>query len=277
MSVKLLLPTLRHERNVDSMTNLVRYAGYCLVLVALLVLYGCGPTHDPSFYIPPNPFSTVRTVAILPVYNATNDVGGAELLRKQTWKEFSYRHYSVLPLEETDRLLRDRLNITIGGQLEYTDAKTIAKALGVDAVVYIYLINFDDITTGVYNVKEVRAGFKLVEGSTGRVIWSRGGGVKSFYVAGRAGVAVTVLKEIGAGSEVPSVIKGLDEIPGIRDWHIVRVIYLEKLEHAAAFSLGEEVVTSLFRTHLKFEVNALLRRVLRSLPAGPGNLLPASG
>jgi len=147
----------------------------------------------------------------------------------------------------------------------------------VDAVVYIYLINFDDITTGVYNVKEVRAGFKLVEGSTGRVIWTHGGGVKSFYVAGKAGVAITVLKEIGSGSDVPSLIKGLNDIPGIRDWHIIRVIYLKKLEHAAVLSLGEEVVTSVFGSHLRFEVNALLRRVLRGLPAGPGNLGPASG
>jgi len=245
-------------------------------LVLILLLSGCGSTHGP-YYIAPNPLSPVRTVAVLPVYNATNDVGGAEIIRRQTWKELAYRHYTLMPLEETDRALRERLNITIGGQLEYTDPVTVAGALGVDAVMYIYLINFDDITTGVYNVKEVRAGFKLVEGSTGRVIWSRGGGVKSFYVAGRSGVAITLLKEIGAGSEVPSVIKGLKDIPGIRDWYIIRVIYLKKLEEAAVLSLGEEVLTSLFRSHLRFEVNALLRRVLRGLPAGPGDLQPASG
>ncbi len=246
------------------------------LVLALLLLAGCGSTHGP-YYIAPNPFSPVRSVAVLPVYNATNDVGGAQLLRKQVYKELVYRHYTVMSLDETDRLLREKMNITIGGQLEYTNAQAVARALGVDAVMYVYLLNFDDITTGVYNVKEVRAGFKLVEGGTGRVIWAHGGGVKSFYIAGRSGVAVTLLKEIGSGTEVPSLIKGLSEIPGLKEWHVIRVIYLKRLEDAAALSFGEEILTSVFRSHLKFEINALLRIVLRSLPAGPGDLLPASG
>ncbi len=249
---------------------------FWIILLPLLFLYGCGATHGP-YYIAPNPYSPVRTIAVLPVYNITNDVGGADMVRRQVYKEFVYRHYSVMPLAESDRMLREKMGITLGGQLEYTNAQAVAKALGVDGLVYGYLLNFDDITTGVYNVKEVRAGFKLIDGSTGGVIWANGGGVKSFYVAGRAGTAVTILKEIGSGREVPSLISGLKDIPGLKDWHIIRVIYLEKLEHAAAFSLGEEIVTSVFRVHLKFETNALLRRVLRSLPAGPGELAPASG
>jgi len=247
-----------------------------LIFISLFLLYGCGATHGP-YYIAPNPFSPVRTIAILPIYNVTNDVGGAEMVRKQVYKEFVYRHYSVLPLEDSDRILREKMGITLGGQLEYTNAQAVAKALGVDGLVYGYLLNFDDITTGVYNVKEVRAGFKLIDGKKGSVIWANGGGVKSFYVAGRSGVAVTLLKEIGSGTEVPSIIEGLHDIPGLRDWHIIRVIYLKKLEQAAVLSFGEEVLTSVFRAHLKLETNALLRRVLRSLPAGPGTLSPASG
>jgi len=71
--------------------------------------------------------------------------------------------------------------------------------------------------------------------------------------------------------------EGLHDIPGLRDWHIIRVIYLKKLEQAAVLSFGEEVLTSVFRAHLKLETNALLRRILRGLPAGPGTLSPASG
>ncbi|MFQ5427378.1 MAG: hypothetical protein ACE5EZ_00200 [Thermodesulfobacteriota bacterium] len=247
-----------------------------LVLFTLLLLSGCGATHGP-YYIAPNPFSTVRTIALLPMYNMTNDVGGAEMVRKQAYKEFVYRHYSVLPIEESDRLLREKMGITLGGQLEYTNPEAVAEALGVDGLVYGYLLNFDDIITGVYNVKEVRAGFKLVHGASGSVIWARGGGVKSFYVGGKAGTAVTILKEIGSGSEVPDLVKGLEEVPGLEEWHIIRVIPLEKLEHAAVISLGEEIVTTMFKTHLKLETNSLLRIILEALPAGPGELAPASG
>lgn len=252
----------------------LRYLG--LLFLPLLVLYGCGATHGP-YYISPNPYSPVRTVAVLPVYNATNDVGGAELIRKQVYGEFVYRHYTVMPIEDSDRLLREKMGITLGGQFGYTTPQAVAEALGVDALVYGYLLNFDDILTGVYNVKEVRAGFKLVEGTTGEVLWARGGGVKSFYVGGKAGTAVTLLKEVGSGSDVPSGMKGISDIPGLKHWYIIRVIPLRKLEEAAVLSLSEEIITSLFRSHLKFEVNALLRRILRALPAGPGDRPPASG
>ncbi len=247
-----------------------------LILISLLLFTGCGATHG-AYYISPNPYSPIRTVAVLPIYNATNDVGGAELIRKQVYGEFVYRHYTVMPLEDSDRLLREKMGITLGGQLGYTTPQAVAKALGVDGLVYGYLLNFDDIITGVYNVKEVRAGFKLIEGTTGDVLWARGAGVKSFYVGGKAGTALTLLKEIGSGSEVPSGMKGISDIPGLDRWYIIRVIPLRKLEEAAVLSIGEEIITSIFRAHLKFETNALLRRILRALPAGPGNRPRASG
>jgi len=247
-----------------------------LIILPLLLLYGCGATHGP-YYIPPNPYSSIRTIAVMPIYNMTNDVGGAAMVRKQVAGELAYRHYTVMPIKESDRLLREKMGLTLGGQLEYTTPQAVAKALGVDALLYGYLLNFDDITTGVYNVKQVRAGFKLIEGATGEVLWAEGGGVKSFYVAGKAGAALTILKEIGAGSEVPSLVKGLSDIPGLDNWYIIRVIPLQKLEEAAVLSFGEEIVTSIFRVHLKFETNALLRRILDALPSGPGALPAASG
>ncbi len=246
------------------------------VILPLLLLYGCGATHGP-YYISPNPYSSIRTIAVMPMYNITNDVGGAAMVRRQVAGELTYRHYTVMPIKESDRLLREKMGLTLGGQLEYTTPQAVAKALGVDALLYGYLLNFDDITTGVYNVKQVRAGFKLIEGATGAVLWAEGGGVKSFYVAGKAGTALTILKEIGAGSEVPSVIKGLSDIPGLDKWYIIRVIPLQKLEEAAVLSFGEEILTSIFRVHLKFETNALLRRILDALPSGPGTLPAASG
>jgi len=83
-----------------------------LIILSLFLLSACGATHGP-YYIAPNPFSPVRTIAILPIYNVTNDVGGAEMVRKQVYKEFVYRHYSVLSLEDSDRLLREKMGITL--------------------------------------------------------------------------------------------------------------------------------------------------------------------
>ncbi|MFQ5442915.1 MAG: GNA1162 family protein [Thermodesulfobacteriota bacterium] len=235
--------------------------------------------------VPPNPFNPVFSIAVLPFYNVTNDAGAPQVVREELEKKLSRRQYSVMPLKEVDRVLRDKMGITLGHQLELTTPEEVGKTLGVDGVVYGYLLNFDDITTGVYNVKQVRAGFKLVETSSGRVMWSGGGGVKSFVVAGKSGTALTALKELtDRDNEFFSTIKGLGDIPGIREWHIIRVLPTQKFGEAAVLSLGESLVTRALGLHLKAETDVLLRRVFSSMPAGPGappmrqmDLPPAQG
>lgn len=220
----------------------------------------------------PNPANPVYTVAVLPMYNATNDVDGPRVVREEFLKRVKDMHYSVIPLKESDTILMDQMGITLGSQLEMTNAKQLGEVLGVDAVVFGYLLNFDTITTGVYNVKKVRAGFKLVDTKTGAVVWSKGGGIKSALAGGNVGVGVTALKEImdaREGIEPYKSIKGIDEIQGFKDW---RILYAgeESVGKAAALSLGEKLVTKALGIPLILETNNLLNDVTKGFPVGPG-------
>lgn len=153
------------------------------------------------------------TVAVLPLYNATNDVNGPILVRKVFNKRI-HRNYKTMSLNEIDRTLRDKMGITHGEQLDIATPQKLGEVLGVDGVVYGYLLNFDDITTGVYNVRKVRAGFKLVDTRTGRTLWAKGKGVRR--VSGFADFGSL------APLEDKEPIKGTEDIQGIKEWLTLR-------------------------------------------------------
>ena len=247
------------------------YAKKVFLFFALaLFLSSCAaslPVYEPDVT---NPF---YTVAVLPFYNATNDVGGAASLRQEFHRRVSRRNYRAIPLKEVDELLYNRMGITLGSQLELTDAVALGTTLGVDALVYGYVLDFDDVTTGVYNVKKVRAGFKLIDALTGETIWTGGQGVKSVISGGgKIGAGVSVIKEIGEGAdtELFTSIKGLEEVEGIGNWQIIRAAPLKKIEEAAMISLGETLITKAFGVHLWLESNTMLDMVMRGFPVGPG-------
>ena len=210
-------------------------------------------------------------MAVLPFYNATNDVGGPKAIREEFQKRVQHRHYSVMPLREVDEVLLNQMGITLGSQLELTGPAQLGGVLGVDGVVYGYVLNFDDVTTGLYNVKKVRAGFKLVDTRTGRVVWSSGLGVKRVIAGSKAGIGLTIMKEAKEDAlDSYSAIKGLEEIEGIEDWHIIFAGATEKVGDAAIISLGEKIITKALGVHLRIETDSMLDRVMARLPSGPG-------
>jgi hypothetical protein len=221
---------------------------------------------------PPDYSNPVYTVAVLPFYNATNDVGGAMGLREDFHKRLQNRHYKLMPLKEVDDILLNRMGITLGDQLELTDAMELGKTLGVDGVVYGYVLDFDHVTTGVYNVKKVRAGFKLVDTKTGQTFWTGGRGVKTVIAGGAAGVGVSVVKE-GMDDRFSAfdAIKGIEEIQGLKDWHIVLAGATKNIEDAAMISLGEMLITKALGVHMWLESKTMMDLVMRDFPSGPGS------
>ncbi|MFQ5585628.1 MAG: GNA1162 family protein [Thermodesulfobacteriota bacterium] len=238
--------------------------------VVALMLAACAITTG----VRPNPFNPVHTVAVLPVYNATNDVEAPQRVREEFSKRLARWHYAVKPLDEVDRILRDRMGITLGSQLEMTTAKELGEVLGVDGVVYGYLLNFDDVTTGVYNVKKVRAGFKLVEAGSGRIMWARGQGVKSELISGGMvgkGLATAKgVKDKREGIEPFKSIKGIEGIAGLEEWHVLERREEKSVGDAALFSLGEKLVSKAIGMHLKVESDKMLKMIMGSMPPGPG-------
>ena len=237
----------------------------CLVLL-VSVFGGCAGRG-----ISPNLANPVYTVAVLPLYNATNDVGGPAMVRELFAERLDRWHYSSLPLEEVDLRLKDGFGITLGSQLELTTAAGLGAELGVDGLFYGYLLDFNHITTGVYNEKKVRAGFKLIDVKTGAVVWSGGLGVKSLLTGGDIGTGILVFRELkGVDDDFFTTIKGLGDIPGLNRWHIMRVAELKSPADAAIISLSEQLITKALGVHLKSETKIMLKKVMKNLPAGPG-------
>ncbi len=237
-----------------------------LFLCALAVLLTACATLP---YRAPDPYNPVYTVAVLPMYNITNDVGGPDAIRPIAEKFLGQLHYKIIPLKEVDRILKDRMGITLGSQLGLTTPQELGRTLGVDGVLYGYLLNYGVLTAGIYNVNRVRAGFKFVDTKTGKVIWSRGQGVKSEIIAAQGGAVVSVLEDIKPGDQYKT-INGLSEIPGISNWRLMDIIPTRSIQDAAIFSLGEKIVTKTFGFYLKPETDMMMNIIFENFPAGPG-------
>jgi hypothetical protein len=241
------------------------------MVLFLLLLSSCAPRIK---RIPPNPSNPIFTVALLPVYNVTADIDGPQKIREEFFKRISRYNYSAKPIAEVDRLLQDQMGITLGSQLDLTNPQKIGEVLGVDGLVYGYLLDYSDLTLGIYNVRMVKAGFKLVNAKTGSVMWSRGQGVKSVLVSEGMGEGLAVLKELRDakdGLEDFNLIPGIKEIPGLKDWHIMKIIKVKEARDAAIISLGKKVIGKALGIHLKAETKRMMKIILRGFPAGPGS------
>jgi hypothetical protein len=226
-------------------------------LLTLPLFAACALPAVPKHYNLANP---IKRVALLPMKNETADVDGPNVVRSKMEAVFKDRGYNVKPVKETDQILRDQMGINLGGQLDLTTPQKLGEVLGVEGVVYGTLMDFDDITTGAYNVKKVRGKFRLVNTMTGEVFWEKGLGVKSeMWMEGTPGAAAAIAANIrdAKEKEVPWVT--LERIPTQRSFG-----------ETMAIGLGTKLLTKAIGIHLDRESTELARRVTVDLPWGPG-------
>jgi len=267
------------ETNKEKKAVMNRFFSFVLISTVLL-LSACTMPVMKMTTTPPDPSNPIYTVALLPLYNASNDVGAPQMLREMAEKHVHRRgHYNVKTLNETDQILREQMGITLGTQLDMTSPKQLGETLGVDGVLYGYLINFDDVTTGVYNEKNVRAAFRLVDSKTGKVVWSAGQGVKSTSSSGGIlGDVVTSSRNAG-DNDLGSIgaIPGISEITGVGNWHLYSSRQESSIGGSAVTSLGEKFVGKATGTYLKAESETMLKMIFADFPVGHGSgVQPAS-
>ena len=100
-------------------------------------------------------------MAVAPLENRSNDLDASEIIRSAFAGEITRRGWNVLSLTESDRVLRETLGISYGGQLPSTTPGEVCRALGVDGVFYGEIREWNKTTTGVYNNVTVTASFEL--------------------------------------------------------------------------------------------------------------------
>lgn len=237
---------------MNKINKLLSFTAALLIVAAA----GCAVPKRPSPCEPGNP---LKVVAVLPMKNDTVDVDGPNTVRKKMAEILDDRSYTVKDFNETDRILRDRMGISLGGQLDMTTPQQLGETLGVQGVLYGTLMDFDETTTGVLNVRKVRAKFRLVNAATGNVFWERGLGVRSEErMATSAGsIAAAASRAADARDrEVPWVT--IESYATGRD-----------LKEAAIIGLGTKFFTKAIGRHLDHESGELARRVTSNLPWGP--------
>jgi hypothetical protein len=233
---------------------------FYIVFFVFIVIAGCvPPRYIPRYQDTSNP---LKRVAVLPMKNDTMDVDGPNVVRKKMIAALGNKSYIVKDTQETDQILRDQMGINLGGQLEMTTPQKLGEVLGVEGVLYGTLMDFDETTTGVLNVKKVRAKFKLVNAMTGQTVWERGLGVRSeVRMSGKSGEAAAV-----AAREADAREK---DVP----WMTTESIATSEknVGRSLAQGIGIQLFSKTVGIHLDYESAELVRRVADNLPWGPGS------
>ena len=135
---------------------------------AILLLFGasgCGSKAVRGGGAPaaagPPPARAGPRVAVAPMENRSNDLDASEIIRRAFVEQIAQQGWNVMPTDESDRLLRETLGISYGGQLGATTAAEVCGAVGADGVFYGEVQEWVKTTAGVYNSIAVAASFRL--------------------------------------------------------------------------------------------------------------------
>ncbi|MGB7631553.1 MAG: GNA1162 family protein [Candidatus Deferrimicrobium sp.] len=141
-----------------------------ILLSVLLSAPGCGGRKEVRPEPSPALLPTGPKVAVAPMENKSNDLSASDIIRDAFVEGVARKGVAVLPVAESDRILRETLGISYGGQLPSTTPEEVCKALGVEAVFYGDVQEWSKTTTGVYNSSTVAAVFRLY-GNDGALLW----------------------------------------------------------------------------------------------------------
>jgi len=142
-----------------------------LILASVLLSApGCGGRKEVRPEPSPVAFPVGPKVAVAPMENGTNDLSGSDIIRDAFVEGVVRKGFGVLPVAESDRILRETLGISYGGQLPTTSPEEVCEVLGVEAVFYGEVREWSKTTTGIYNSSTVAAAFRMFR-KDGTFLW----------------------------------------------------------------------------------------------------------
>ena len=255
------------------MVNRQKFKIVVLLASVTLFIAGCAVAPQSRVGIPPNPANPIKRVAILPVFNNSNDVDAPINLREAFHNRLGGYYYDIQPLAETSQILNQQMGITLGKQFDMATPEEIGKTLGVDGLFYGYLLDFDEVTTGVANIYKVRIGWKLVDTKTGKTSWAKGVAVRRTQSLGNIAGAMHAL---GAGTDglgltqaekieaVPGSKDPVNEMPGLGAW-----VSMGDESVSLAGGLFGAALGKLTNQGLKKESNFAYDRLFSGMLVGP--------
>jgi len=174
--------------------------------LACWLMTACSALDSMYLRVAPDPGNPIRTVAVLPLINNTNDVAAPQHIRDELIARLQALQYAVQPVLQTDQILRDQLGITLGRQLDLATVQQLKAALGVDGLVFGVLDDFSTKVFGLLTEKRARARASLVNASSTAQMWASGAGV-----IGRIRVTGGTAGKVAAGFEAASRFEAAKE------------------------------------------------------------------
>ena len=135
----------------------MRYFRIVAILITVFFLVSCASSKRGY---KADSFQTPLPVAVLPVDNMSNDLTSAQMFRELFKNSLQDLGYPVAKNDDVDFLLQQN-GLTDGGQLRNVLPENLCRMLGVDAVFIGTLEKANQLTTGIYNKKQVKASMKL--------------------------------------------------------------------------------------------------------------------
>jgi TolB-like protein len=141
-------------------------------LYSLLVFVGGCATSTSTQYVRKNlDYNNLRRIAVLPFESLTTDEYAGEKIRKSVITELLSRGVDVIEPGEVTRVLIDQ-KIKSLSSVRTTDLQNMAKTLGVEALM-MGSVEAYDISRGIsVTYPEVSINLRLIEASSGNIIWS---------------------------------------------------------------------------------------------------------
>jgi hypothetical protein len=156
-----------------------------LALLLSAVLCGCVVATQDTLIVPPiaeffegtyaiDPYmerNRPRTVAVLPFWDPSGSKEGFEAVRRGFYNHFSSLPFRDLELVRIDETLT-KAGLTDPAQIHKTPPERFGQLLGVDAVVYGEVSDFDKLFLMVYSQVSVGAEIRMFDAKTGHFLWS---------------------------------------------------------------------------------------------------------
>ncbi|MDI9569277.1 MAG: DUF799 family lipoprotein [Pseudomonadota bacterium] len=111
------------------------------------------------------------SIAVLPFTDASRSQAGAPEVRRGFYNHFSSLPFRDMELWRVDDLLK-KAGLTDPAVINQTPARDLGKILGVDAVVYGEISNFDKLFAVVYSQVSVGARLRMHDARSGELLWT---------------------------------------------------------------------------------------------------------
>ncbi|OGW55244.1 MAG: hypothetical protein A2Y81_13020 [Nitrospirae bacterium RBG_13_43_8] len=145
----------------------------CLTLLALclLIVGGCATNTSTQYVRQNGDYSNFKRIAVLPFESLTTDEYAGEKIRKTVITELLSRGVDVVEPGEVTRVLIEQ-KIKSLGSVRTADLQNMAKTLGVGALM-MGSVEAYGISRGIsVSYPEVSINLRLVEASSGNIVWS---------------------------------------------------------------------------------------------------------